>query len=181
MSSVLPVRVRDSYVRGTASMRAAVLGLWTMANQSNRAELDAGALQRYLAEAVWFPAALLPRPNLRWAPIDARSARATLTDGTTTVSLEFRFTDDGDVQEMFAPDRFAEDRGNYQRRPWIVRCFEYGVHAGARIPVRCEVAWQDGEGLDQPYWRGRISDLRYHPIDPGYNPRTAQAATQPAK
>jgi uncharacterized protein DUF6544 len=48
----VPVFVRDSYVGGSGSMRGEVLGIYPMVNQSGRRELDAGALQRYLAEAV---------------------------------------------------------------------------------------------------------------------------------
>jgi hypothetical protein len=83
-----------------------------------------------------------------------------VTDHRTTVSLEFRFNDDGDVTEIFAPDRYAEDNGRYVPKPWIVRCSEYATHAGMRIPMRCEVAWVEATG-PEPYWRGRITDARY--------------------
>jgi hypothetical protein len=160
MSAALPVLVRDAYVDGSGSMRGEILGVYPLVNQSNRPELDSGALQRFLAEAVWFPTALLPRRNLRWDPIDDHRARVTLTDRRTTVSLEFRFNDDGDVTEIFAPDRYAEDNGRYVPKPWIVRCSEYATHAGMRIPMRCEVAWVEAAG-PEPYWRGRITDARY--------------------
>ena len=144
MSRLMPVLVRDSYVGGAGSMRGEVLAVYPLVNQSNRPELDAGALQRFLAESVWFPSALLPRQNLTWEPIDDRRARAALTDRHTTVSLEFRFNDAGDVTEIFAPDRFAENHGRYEPKPWVVTCSEYELHAGMRIPVRCEVAWVEG-------------------------------------
>ena len=163
MSRLMPVLVRDSYVGGAGSMRGEVLAVYPLVNQANRPELDAGALQRFLAESVWFPSALLPRQNLTWEPIDARRAKATLTDRHTTVSLEFRFNDDGDVTEIFAPDRFAENHGRYEPKPWIVRCSEYELHAGMRIPALCEVAWIEGT-TPVPYWRGRITDARYNEL-----------------
>jgi hypothetical protein len=160
MSAALPVLVRDSYVAGSASMRGEFAGVYPLVNQSQRPELDSGALQRFLAEAVWFPTALLPRPNLQWQPIDNRSARATLTDHHTTVSLEFRFNDAGDIAEIYAPDRYAESRGRYDRKPWLVRCSTYEVHHGMRIPVACEVSWLESTG-PEPYWRGRITRVTY--------------------
>jgi hypothetical protein len=160
MSPVTPVLVRDSYVAGLASMRGEFAGLYPLVNQSHRPELDSGALQRFLAEAVWFPTALLPRTNLKWEPLDDRSARATLTDQHTTVSLEFRFNNDGDVAEIFAPDRYAENDGHYEPKPWLVRCAAYEVHQGMRIPITCEVFWVESTG-PQAYWRGRIAAVTY--------------------
>jgi uncharacterized protein DUF6544 len=155
MMPLLPVLVRDSYVAGSAAMRGEIGGVYPIVNQSQRRELDAGALQRFLAEAVWFPTALLPRESLKWTPIDDHRARATLTDKHTTVSLEFRFNDAGEATEIFAPDRYAENHGRYEPKPWIVRCSEYETHAGMRIPVQCEVAWIEPTG-PAPYWRGRV-------------------------
>ncbi len=163
MSRLMPVLVRDSYVRGAGSMRGEVLAVYPLVNQSNRAELDAGALQRFLAESVWFPSALLPRENLSWEPIDDHRARATLTDRQTAVSLEFRFNGDDDVVEIFAPDRYAETNGRYEPKPWIVRCSAHELHAGMRIPVECEVAWVEGT-TPVPYWRGRITEARYNEL-----------------
>lgn len=161
VSPLMPVLVRDAYIAGSGSMRAQMLGLYSLANQSGRHELNAGALQRFLAEAVWFPTALLPGSNVSWLPIDDQAARATLVDGQTTVSLEFRFNQDGDVVEVFAPDRFAENHGRYEPKPWIVRCEDFETHAGMRIPVRCEVAWVGANG-PEPYWRGRVIEARYN-------------------
>lgn len=160
MAPAVTVLVRDAYVRGHGSMRGEILGLFPVVSQSERPELDAGSLHRYLAEAVWFPTALLPDAGVRWSARGDRAAAATLTDAYTTVSLEFRFNEDGDVEEMFAPDRFAETDGNYERRPWLVRCGEFAEHDGMRIPARCEVEWQLPSG-PRPYWRGRITAARY--------------------
>jgi hypothetical protein len=60
MAPGLSIRVRDAFVNGAGSMRASVLGLFTMLNVKGTPDIAAGALHRYLAEAVWFPTALLP-------------------------------------------------------------------------------------------------------------------------
>ena len=154
------VNVRDMYARGSGSMRAKALAIVPIVNQAGAAELDAGALHRYFAEAVWFPTALLPGPQLTWSPLDDRRALATLQDGHTTVTLEFRFDDAGDVTEVFAHDRFSENGGRYEPRPWLVRCRNYQTFDGIRVPVDCEVEWQLERG-PLAYWRGRVSSLRY--------------------
>ena len=160
MAPLVPVFVRDSYVNGAAAMRGTLLGVYPLVDQAGAPELDAGALVRYLAEAVWVPTALLPGSFVTWRPIDHRSALATIADGRTRVSAQFRFDENGDVREIFAPDRFREVNGAYVPTPWLVRCTEHDVHGGVRIPVRCEVEWQLQSGA-LPYWRGRITQISY--------------------
>jgi uncharacterized protein DUF6920 len=60
MAPLVDVRVRDAYVAGHGTMRGAVVSLVPVVDEHDKRELDAGALQRYLAETPWFPTALLP-------------------------------------------------------------------------------------------------------------------------
>src|ERR1043165_9184555 len=53
MAPGLPVRVRDGFVGGHGSMHASMLAVWPLASVENNADVAAGALHRYLAEAVW--------------------------------------------------------------------------------------------------------------------------------
>ena len=121
--------------------------------------LDAGALQRYLAECVWFPTALLPSAGVVWQARDEHSAIAALNDGHSTVSLVFFFDASGDVTHITG-DRYYEDTGTYTLRPWTVTCREYDTHNGVRIPTECEVAWELPTGR-LPYWRGVVSNVQY--------------------
>jgi hypothetical protein len=154
------VFVRDAYVGGGGTMEASLLSLYSLTRQSGRRELDSGALQRYLGEAVWLPTALLPTAGVTWTPLNDRAAMATLTDGETTVSVEFRFDPAGDVVEVYAADRFREVEGRYERMPWTVTCSEHADRGDMRIPLRCEVAWLLPSG-PLPYWRGRIETIHY--------------------
>jgi hypothetical protein len=160
MAPFVSVRVRDAYIAGAGSMHAEILALYPVMDQAGTPELNAGALQRYLGEAVWFPTALLPASGVRWSPIDERRALATLSDGPTSVSLEFRFTAAGDVAEVFTQARFREVNGRYEATPWMVRCRRHEVRDGIRIPTECDVEWQLATG-PLPYWRGRLTALRY--------------------
>jgi hypothetical protein len=69
------------------------LSAFTVSQDGGTPEMNAGSLHRYLAEAVWYPTALLPGPNLNWTAIDSSKALATLTDHGIMVALEFRFAD----------------------------------------------------------------------------------------
>jgi hypothetical protein len=161
MAPGLPVLVRDGFVEGKGSMRGAVLGLVEVVGVEGTPEIAQGALQRYLAEAVWVPTSLLPSQGVAWTPIDATRAQATLTAGSSTVALEFRFGGDGLVASVFAPDRFYDDgRHPPVARPWLARNLRYEQRHGITLPADAVVEWQLPEGALQ-YWRGRPLKIEY--------------------
>jgi hypothetical protein len=157
---VFDIRVRDAFVEGGGSMRASVFGLFTMADVHGTPAIATGALHRYLAEAVWFPTALLPSQGVVWTPIDESHARAALSVGSTSVWLDFEFGEDGLVRGVFTPDRTRDVKGRGVPTPWRGRWIEYETHDGMRIPSRGEVEWVLPEG-PQVYWRGRLGGISY--------------------
>lgn len=159
MAPLMPAYVRDSYVDGHASMKASLWGLYTVVNQADKRELNAGALQRFLGESVWFPTALLPSPSLSWTPRDEHSSFVTLSDHDTAVTLLFQFGDNG-MPMMITGDRYKEDQGQYSLHTWQIFCHQATPQDGLTIPLRCEVAWVI-DGMRQPYWRGRIASIEY--------------------
>ncbi|MGC4084314.1 MAG: hypothetical protein QM736_19940 [Vicinamibacterales bacterium] len=141
MGRLLSVYVRDAYIAGGASMRARVLGIYPVVNQANTPELKSGALMRYLGEASWLPTRLMPGDGLTWTPIDDDHATATLTDGDTSVSLQFTFDADGAITEIYSSDRFREVNGSYVKTPWRVRALGHEVKSGIRLMSPAEVEW----------------------------------------
>ncbi|MDQ7840829.1 MAG: hypothetical protein RDU83_07355 [bacterium] len=160
MAPGIAVRVRDSFVDGRGYMHASLLATVPLVAVEGTPGIAAGALQRYLAEAVWYPTALLPSQGVAWSAIDGSSARATLSLAGVKVSLDFRFGNDGLMQSIYAADRPRNVDGRDVPTPWRGRCFEYQERGGMRIPVRCEVEWILPEG-PQAYWRGRITEVSY--------------------
>lgn len=155
------VRVLDGYHAGSGSGRVSVMSAFEVASEAGGPELNAGALHRYLAEAVWYPTALLPGSGLEWSPVDENTARATLTDGGTTVSLEFRFNDGGEVTGVYSEGRYRRDGDRYERIPWEGRFRDYQTRDGMRVPLHGEVGWYDEDGGLQVVWRGRITNFTY--------------------
>jgi hypothetical protein len=157
----MTVFVHDAYVTGEGFLHAQVLGLITVANVYGTTEAAHGELLRYLAEAVWYPTALLPSQGVRWEAIDDSAAIATLTDGATTVSLAFYFGSEGLITSMKAASRCrGEKDGIAEFAPWHGRFWAYEVRDGMRIPLEGEVAWQMPQGLI-PYCRVRIREIGY--------------------
>lgn len=160
MTPFLNIRVRDSYQNGRGAMTAKVLSLISMVDAHDDPNLDAGSLMRYLAELVWLPTALLPSERLKWTPIDDRRALATLSDGDTTVSLEFRFNERGEINRFFAPARVYSTKGDSKSFHWAGRLWNYQERHGMMIPLEGEVSWQMPEG-NEPYYKGTIVDVQY--------------------
>jgi hypothetical protein len=162
MGPLVTVRVRDAYVGGMASMLGALFGMMPILKVTDGPELRAGALQRYLAESVWFPTALLPRRGLEWSPLDDTHARATLTDRGTTISLNFEFGPGGEIVSTCTSgrQRAADRKGGYVTLPWGGRYREYQERGGLRVPLEAEVYWVV-EGREQPYYRGRNLAIEY--------------------
>lgn len=152
MMPFLPVLVRDSYSQGHGAMRARLLGLFPVVNARGSRELAEASLLRWLAEAVWLPTALLPRPGLRWLPVSDDRARVELEDSGLRVSLEFHFAPTGEVLAVSAL-RHRDVAGHLVLTPWTGRFSRYQQISGMRVPLEGEVAWIL-DGHPTPYWRG---------------------------
>ncbi len=118
MVPLMKVRIRDAYVPGRGSTQGKIFALASVVDEHDKPELNAGALQGYLAEAVWFPTALLPDEGVKWSAIDNSRALITLTDSRTTISLEFHFNDVGEITGVFTPGRYREVNRKYELTPW---------------------------------------------------------------
>lgn len=156
----LRVFVRDAYIAREGILRAAAYGIVPLMTQRGGPELAEGELMRFLAEAPWYPTVLLPGHGVTWEAIDDSSARATLTDGGTTVSLEFCFGADGLVAGIRSPARYRDVNGTLTPTPWQGRFRRYEVHSGIRIPTAGTIAWVGETGV-MPYWRGRVTGVSY--------------------
>ncbi|WP_363465123.1 DUF6544 family protein [Halogeometricum borinquense] len=158
---VLPfvsVRVVDAYERGRGSLRAMLLSAFSVANALPGEAMNEGELLRYLAEAVWFPTALLPGEHVEWEPIDEYAARATIEDRGNTASLVFHFDDEGLVRRVSAAERYRQEDDSLER--WTGYFSEYEWHDGIRIPTEASVEWTLPSG-DMPYWRASIESVGY--------------------
>jgi len=156
----LKVRVHDAYVAGEGLLHASLGGLVPLVRLRGTKDVAQGELMRFLAEAAWYPTALLPSQGVRWEAVDDGSARATLTDGETTVTLLYRFDGAGLIESVRAEARGRTVAGAVVPTPWEGRWSEYELHHGMQIPVAGEVAWILPEG-PRPYWRGRLTNISY--------------------
>ncbi|MEO8090651.1 MAG: DUF6544 family protein [Gemmatimonadales bacterium] len=156
----LHLRVLDAYAGGRGFGRVSLLSAFTLAGDSGRKELNSGALHRYLAEAVWYPTALLPSGALRWSPVDGTKALATLSHAGQTVALEFWFNEAGQVSGVYSPGRWQKVAGGYRQTPWECHVSNYREQDGMQVPASAEVGWH-AEGQWQKIWTGDVVDSSY--------------------
>jgi hypothetical protein len=160
LARVLPLRVHDAYIAREGVLEVRPLGLVPLVGLRGGGDLAKGELMRYLAEAAWYPTAVLPSQGVFWEPVDNRSARATLRDGPVRVDLLFRFSHDGLIEGVRAESRARLVGGRSLPTPWEGRFWDYAERGGMRVPLCAEIAWVLPEG-PQPYWRGRIERIDY--------------------
>jgi uncharacterized protein DUF6544 len=160
LAPLLSMRVQDSYSDGIAAGGVKLLGIVPLGGDRGKPELNSGALHRFLAEAVWYPTALLPSRSLVWTPLDDTRALAILTDHSTTVSLEFRFNGADEVTGIYSPGRWGRFQGQYRQVPWEGHFQDYRRQQGLLVPGEGEVGWYSG-GVWQCVWRGRIVQSQY--------------------
>lgn len=158
IAPLLHLGVRDSYIEGRGAGEVTFLSAFPVASEPDTVEMNAGALHRFLAEAPWYPTALLPGPKLQWTPIDERRALARLTDRGTTVSLEFRFADTGEVAGIYTPGRWGKFGKAYEQRPWEGHFRKYVRHHGLYVPTEGEVGWYENQEW-RMVWKGEIREM----------------------
>jgi len=155
------VNVFDSYIKQMGHVKVKFLSLYTLAEINNNTQLTQGALHRYLAEAIWYPTALLPSQGVEWSAIDPNTAKATLKDGNTSVSLTFSFNEKGEISSIYSPDRFREKDGSFVATPWRCRVSNYVQKGEYLIPKNGDATWIL-EGNEFTYYKLNIKDVKYN-------------------
>jgi hypothetical protein len=156
VAPLLHVRVRDALIDGTGTGQVSLMSAFTVSAATGGLEMNSGSLHRYLAEAVWYPSALLPSSQLQWTHIDATKALATLTNDRVSVSLEFRFANSGEVTGIYTPARWGTFEGGYRQVPWEGHFREYRERDGVLVPTHGEVGWYIG-GEWRAVWKGTVA------------------------
>jgi hypothetical protein len=160
MAPGISALVYDAYVAGEGMLAAKLAGLLTVMEQPRTPELAQGELMRFLAEAAWYPTALLPSQGVVWEAMEGARANATLSDGTTCAVLAFEFDARGTIRSVYSDGRYRLVDGAQIATAWMGRFWDYEQRGGMLIPLEGEVAWLLPGG-PQPYWRGRIQAIEY--------------------
>ncbi|WP_245852841.1 DUF6920 family protein [Natrinema ejinorense] len=159
LAPLLSLRVRDLFCDWAGTASVSLFGVIPLDGADSSPELEEAELMRYLAEAVWYPTALLPTAGVEWESIDDSTANATLEDGDVSATLTFSFNEDDEVTRVHA-DRYRRVDDGYEQTPWSGYWRNYETRNGVRVPTEGEVVWQLPDG-DVHAWQGRVTDIQY--------------------
>jgi len=164
LSVAPPLRIRISsyYLNGRGAKSGTLLGAIPVIVSPASPELNRAEQMTWLAEAMWYPTALLPGNGVGWTAIDERSARATVDDGYSSATLVFHFNSRDEVTRVTSDGRPRLVNGSYQSTPWSVHYRDYTRMIGMLIPREGEAVWHLLQG-DVPYMRARINRLELDP------------------
>lgn len=158
VNALLWMRGHDSYDTGKGSMQWRANSLIKLIDAKGE-KLDEGSLYRYLAEAVWFPTALLPNNGVIWKAIDDHSAEATLRNANSHATVRFHFNDQHQICKMSAK-RYRESNGQYIKSNWFGYYRNYQQKNGFHIPVEGDISWEMPHG-EMKYVRIRTDSVVY--------------------
>jgi hypothetical protein len=160
MFPLIPAHIHDAFIAGEGTLHVAILGLFTVADESGGGELANGELLRFLAEAPWYPTAFLPRNGLKWEAVDDNRSRATLTDGKIQVAMTFTFNSEGLIESSRAEARGRSVGKTITTAPWEGHYWNYGQRGNLLVPLEAEVAWIMPDG-PKPYFRCLVATITY--------------------
>lgn len=159
MNSILNVVGRDKFQNGKGEMLMKVLSLFPVVDVKENTKINQGALQRYLAEIVWFPTAALNQ-YISWESIDNYSAKATMTYNGTKGSGTYYFDKNG-FFEKFIAMRYKDINEDAELKEWIIEVSKSEIINEIMIPIECKVTWK----LENGYWtwlKLKITDIQYN-------------------
>lgn len=159
MAGFLPIAGRDKYANGKGEMLIKILALAPVVNEKNNPKIDEGALQRYLAEMLWYPS-LAKSEYLTWTSTDKHSATAEMNHSGTSGSCTFYFDDTGLVNRVTAM-RYRGGDDDAQRSEWVIDVLENKTFDGLTIPSKCNVTWKTDTG-DWTWARLEITGYEAH-------------------
>lgn len=154
------LRILDAFEEGDGTARV-YLCSFPVGGADPTPELNEAELARYLAEAVWYPAALAGE-YVEWEARDDASAEATITYRGTSASLVFHFDDRNLVSHVSTDGRYRRVGDGYELTPWTGHWRDYRTWGGVRVPTAGEVVWHPPGGAFSA-WRGRVTALTYDP------------------
>ncbi|HUZ02511.1 MAG TPA: DUF6544 family protein [Thermomicrobiaceae bacterium] len=156
-------RALDVYHDGHGSMLVRAGSLVTVVD-ARGAEMDQGAMMRYLSEMIWFPAAFLG-DNITFEPLDEASAQVSFTDHGHSVSGTLYVDEAGRLVE-FTARQWRSVGNRFELTPWSTPVTGYAEFAGLRLPSSGKARWRLPEG-DLDYIDCTVTRLTYTPSATG--------------
>lgn len=154
------IDARDRYYDGTGVTEGRLMSAVPLLFSYGR-EMDVSSLARFLAEAPWYPSALLPSRYLTWKAIDKDSAEAVISDAGYTASVVFTFNEKGEITQATTGDRYRSINGKMEKTPWSAHYGKYQIMHGIAFPAEVEFSW-DLPKSNYQYAKVQVTAIRYN-------------------
>jgi len=142
LKRIVPVTVRDEYLRGRGRLEAKAFDVLRVA-EGHGYELDVGELVTYLNDAILMAPSLLLGPETTWLEAGANSFDVALTDGASTVKAKVLLDARGAPTNFITQDRFFDGtNGRWVRTEWQTPVAGWQQAAGRMLPTRAQAVWQ---------------------------------------
>jgi hypothetical protein len=155
----------DGFSRDIAWTRFWLMNAIPIVRAGGTDDYARAAYGRVVAEAVfWAPAALLPSDSVAWEARDANTARATVTCGDLTQTVDITVADDGRPTAVVIP-RWSNAN---PAKAWRVQPFggylsEFCEFDGYRLPTAVEGGNFIGTDDYFPFYKVSVTGIRFCP------------------
>jgi hypothetical protein len=159
MNPILAIQGRDRFEQGRGEMLMKIASTIPVVDIKDNLKINQAALQRYLAEIIWFPTAALS-PYIKWESIDAYRAKAIMTYNGTSGSGVFHFNEKGDFIK-FTAMRYKDADDAAKQYEWIAEVLENKAINEIKIPTKLKVTWKL-ENIDWTWLELEITEIKYN-------------------
>lgn len=146
----------DAYEDGRGSLVLRAGGILPV-SRGEGPDFDRGELQRYLAEVVFCPPALVLHPSLEWSALGPDTARLRDRADPSGATVDLTLDEARGAFTCRADRPRAVGKGTVTT-PWLAVSDQPRGWSGLRIPTRIEVRWELPEG-PFTYFRAEVTSL----------------------
>lgn len=163
-------RVRTGLISGSdaATPQASWTRFWLLqlipvVRVSGGADHHRSAFGRVVSEgAFWVPSSLLPSSNVSWEPVDENTARATVTYGDYSQSIELTVAADGRPCRVVI-QRWSNENPDkeFREQPFGGYLSDFRQFGGYRLPTHVEGGNMIGTDDYFPFYAAAIQEIRF--------------------
>lgn len=157
---VLPgvwARAYDFFAEGQMEMKAKVLSVLTVVDETESPALNVISLRRWLLESALFPHSLLPGGAVTWEAVDDHSARAIVKADGLRATMIAHFDASGRMTHMVA-DQDGDLTTPYHGSGEHVTRSDYRAVGGVMIPHRFVIS-RMAKGKVYPFFDAQLTSI----------------------
>lgn len=132
----IPAYGLHSYKNQEGIMLVKVMGIFPVVDQKGR-EMDISDTVTILNDMCIFAPATLIDKRIKWDSIDDRTAKATFTNGNTSVAANLYFDESGKLINFISEDRYRF----YDKAKWSTPIHTYKKFGELNLPAKAYAIW----------------------------------------